>query len=96
MRRDKYTRIRAILDAGHRVEHLVLRDGLDDAKALMAEQAVIDAHRATGEPLTNLIRGHESTARGLATMEMAAARHAPRPAPPPPMGTRALSPTTHR
>ncbi len=80
--RAKVARIRAIHDAGLKVEHLFARTGLTTSElALVVEQSVIDALRAAGIPLTNLQGGHDSAVHGLATVEAAVARLSAPPAP---------------
>ena len=81
--RAKLHRIRQIESAGLEVEHLIVRSGLaTDAEAFVVEQSVIDAFRAQGVPLTNIMGGHESAAHGLATVGAAIARWAAPDAPP--------------
>lgn len=79
----KRARISDIRRSGREVEHLLLRNGLDDEEtAYIVEQAVIDGYAATGVPLTNLVKGHHSSSLGLATVEAAIAARVSPPAPP--------------
>ena len=79
-------KLRTILDieaTGHPVELLFLRTDIEDeTTAFIVEQAVIDAFHADGQPLTNLVRGHDSGARGLAALPAIIARHRADPCPP--------------
>lgn len=84
----KVERIRSIINAGLEVEHLFVRVGMhDEATALIVEQAVIDALRAHGTPLTNLARGHHSSSHGLSTVHDVVAAHSAQPAPHLPVGS---------
>lgn len=72
----KLLRIREIEAAGHSVDLLFLRTGIDDERtAYIAEQSVIDAFLADGHELTNLVRGHHSGTDGLASLQTVVARH---------------------
>jgi hypothetical protein len=79
--RAKLRLIREIETSGHSVEHLFVRTNLSSDEALMVEQAVIDAYRASGLPLTNLVSGHESSIYGLASVETVVAELSALPAP---------------
>lgn len=80
--RAKLHTITAIEKSGLVVEMLFLRTGIEDERAAFAvEQAVIDAFYADRHPLTNLVRGHDSGALGLATLSVVAARHRAEPCP---------------
>jgi hypothetical protein len=70
--RAKLRRIRDVETSGREVELLFLRTELDEAAALAVEQAVIDAFRADGHPLTNLVKGHDSGWLGVARTGCAA------------------------
>lgn len=83
--KSKVQRIRSIRDSGNQVEHLIVRSGLPtEHDALVVEQAVIDALLATGTPLTNLVKGHDSY---LATLQATIARWSAPEAPPLPTGS---------
>jgi len=80
--RAKLKRIRSIEQDGRHVEHLFIRTHLaSEDNALVVEQAVIDAYKAGGHSLTNLIRGHNSSAYGLASVETVVAEFSALPAP---------------
>lgn len=84
--RAKLRTITEIEAAGHRVDLLFLRTGIDDEHtAFVVEQAVIDAFAADGHQLTNLVRGHDSGSEGLATLPAVVARHQAAPCPPIPL-----------
>lgn len=81
--RQKIQTIRDIESAGLEVELLFLRTGItEEATAFAIEQAVIDAHAASGHALTNLVRGHHSSVHGLATLPVVVARHQAQQCPP--------------
>ncbi|WP_144720150.1 LEM-3-like GIY-YIG domain-containing protein [Agrococcus jejuensis] len=81
--RAKLRRITEVEAAGREVELLFLRTGIEDeATAFAVEQAVIDAYAATGDELTNLVRGHDSGTHGLASLAAVVARHRALPCPP--------------
>lgn len=80
--RAKLKTITEVEGAGHRVDLLFLRTGIDDEHtAFIVEQAVIDAFAADGHQLTNLVRGHDSGSEGLATLPAVVARHQAAPCP---------------
>ena len=79
--RAKLKRIREIEADGHHVEHLFVRTHLNGEEALTVEQAVIDAYKATGLSLTNLVSGHDSSTYGLASVETVVAEFSALPAP---------------
>jgi hypothetical protein len=79
--RAKLKRIHEIEADGRHVEHLFVRTHLSSEEALTVEQAVIDAYKAGGLPLTNLVRGHDSSAYGLASVETVVAELSALPAP---------------
>jgi hypothetical protein len=79
--REKLRRIREIEADGRHVEHLFLRTHLSSEEALVVEQAVIDAYKASGLPLTNLVSGHDSSTYGLASVETVVAEFSALPAP---------------
>ncbi len=79
--RGKLGRIREIEADGRHVEHLFLRTHLSSDEALVVEQAVIDAYKASGMPLTNLVSGHDSSTYGLASVETVVAEFSALPAP---------------
>lgn len=79
--RAKLKRIHEIEADGRRVEHLFVRTHLSSEEALIIEQAVIDAYKAGGLPLTNLVRGHDSSTYGLASVETVVAELSALPAP---------------
>lgn len=80
--RAKLKRIHDIETANRSVEHLFLRTHLSsDEEALTIEQAVIDAYKATGLSLTNLVSGHDSSTYGLASVETVVAELSALPAP---------------
>lgn len=84
----KVARIKAILDAGLEVEHLLLRVGIpSESIAYVVEQAVLDGYAAAGLGLTNVAAGHHSDSHGLATLADAIARFSAPPAPPLPSGS---------
>jgi hypothetical protein len=65
----KVERIKKILDAGNRVEHLIIQHGLDDKTALAIEAALIDFANYFDMGLTNVVLGHKSSAFGIMTVE---------------------------
>jgi hypothetical protein len=66
----KLDRIRSIEEAGFKVDHLLIRTGLEsDDEAFAVEQAVIDAYEAAKVPLTNLVKGHHAKESGLKTLD---------------------------
>jgi hypothetical protein len=73
--RAKLRRIRDVETSGREVELLFLRTELGEAAALAVEQAVIDAFRADGHLLTNLVKGHDSGRLGLAALPAVVARY---------------------
>jgi len=78
----KLDRIKTIESAGSKVEHLLLRTGLEtDAEAFAVEQAVIDAFEAAKMPLTNMVKGHHSDAVGLKSLDTFLTTHAAEPLP---------------
>jgi hypothetical protein len=80
--RAKLNTINSIEQSGLSVEMLFLRTGIEDEEqAFAVEQAVIDAFHADRHPLTNLVRGHHSSAQGLATLAVVVALHAAKPCP---------------
>lgn len=80
--RAKVRRIIEIEAEGLEVEFLFLRTGIDDENAaFMVEQAVIDALLAQGQELTNLVRGHYSSTKGLASLAELVARYEAKPCP---------------
>lgn len=79
--RAKLRRIHEIEADGATLDLLFLRTGLDEASAFIVEQAVIDAFAADGHPLTNLVRGHESGERGLASLDAVIAQYTATPTP---------------
>lgn len=79
--RAKLKRIRDIEASGHHVEHLFVRTHLNSEEALTVEQAVVDAYRASGVPLTNLVSGHDSSIYGLASVQTVIAEFSALPAP---------------
>ena len=80
--RAKLKRIHEIEADGRNVEHLFVRTHLkSEEEALTVEQAVIDAFKASGLSLTNLVRGHDSSTYGLASVENVVAELAALPAP---------------
>lgn len=80
--RAKLRRIHSIEQDGRHVEHLFIRTHLaNEDDALVVEQAVIDAYKAGGHSLTNLVRGHDSSAYGLASVETVVAEFSALPAP---------------
>ena len=82
-RRAKLKTINEIELSGREVDLLFLRTGIEDeATAFKVEQAVIDAFAANHHPLTNLVRGHDSGAQGLATLQVVVSRYAALPTPP--------------
>lgn len=80
--RAKLRTINDIEAAGLEVELLFLRTGIEEGdRAFAVEQAVIDAFDADDHPLTNLVRGHNSGAQGLATLPVVMARYIAAPCP---------------
>lgn len=79
--RAKLRTITEIENSGSPVELLFLRTELSEAEALAVEQAVIDAFRADGHPLTNLVKGHDSGRLGLAALPAVVARYGATPCP---------------
>lgn len=80
--RAKLRTITDIEGSGRDVDLLFLRTGIEDEQvAFIVEQAVIDAFRADGHPLTNLVRGHYSGRHGLASLPAVVARHRAAPCP---------------
>lgn len=80
--RAKLRTINEIEASGEEVELLFLRTGIQhESEAFAVEQAVIDAFYADHHPLTNLVRGHNSGAQGLATLPVVVARHRALPCP---------------
>jgi hypothetical protein len=73
--RAKLRKIPDVETSGREVELLFLRTELEEATALTVEQAVIDAFRADGHPLTNLVKGHDSGRLGLAELPAVVARY---------------------
>jgi len=66
----KLARIKEIENSGSKVEHLLIRHGIEtDDEAFAIEQAVIDAYSAAKLTLTNLVKGHASTNLGLKSIE---------------------------
>jgi hypothetical protein len=63
----KYYKIRAIINGGSQVEHVVVRHGLTEKEALQIEAAVIDTLVYSGVLLTNKASGHNSIEKGLMT-----------------------------
>jgi len=63
----KYNLIREIYDSGNKVEHYILRHGIDDNLAFEIESSVIDLLGL--ENLTNSVRGHNTWDRGLKTVD---------------------------
>ncbi len=61
---NKISRIRAILNAGLEVIHVIHRHGLDEATALEVEAALIDAYPG----ITNIAGGYGSSERGAMTV----------------------------
>ena len=85
VRRAKNARIAEIHASGTTVQHVFIRIEVDEATAFIVEQAVIDAFRAEGNQLTNVVLGHRSHDLGLQTVEDLLVRAAPK-APPLPSG----------
>ena len=80
--RTKLRRINDIRADGRQVEHLFVRTHLaTEEDAFLVEQAVIDAYKATGVPITNLAGGHHSSTRGLSSVQSVVAELTARPAP---------------
>jgi hypothetical protein len=65
-RSDKLNLIREIIESGHKVEHYLLRHGLDDQQARELESAIIDLLGM--DNLTNRKRGYDSVERGIKTI----------------------------
>ncbi len=81
--RQKIQTVLDIENAGRQVELLFLRTGIaDEATAFAIEQAVIDAHAASGHALTNLVRGHHSSAHGLVALPEVVAQYRAQQCPP--------------
>lgn len=71
----KNMRIRDIESSGRKVQHLIVRFGLETHEdGLLVEQAVIDGLTAAGVTLTNIQGGHDSGTFGLSTVDAAIAR----------------------
>jgi uncharacterized protein len=80
--RAKLAKINEITATGAEVEHLFVRMQLaTDEEAFTVEQSIIDAYKATGLPLTNLVGGHHSTTLGLASVQTVVAERSAKPAP---------------
>ncbi|TDD64405.1 hypothetical protein E1262_28330 [Jiangella aurantiaca] len=80
--RAKLAKINAIQADGREVEHLFVRTHLaTEAEAFIVEQAVIDAYKAAGLALTNLVGGHWSSTRGLSSVQAVVAELTAEPAP---------------
>ncbi|MBA4247279.1 MAG: hypothetical protein C0444_03170 [Microbacterium sp.] len=79
--RAKLRTINEIEGSGHQVDLLFLRTELNEAESLAVEQAVIDAFRADGHSLTNLVKGHDSGRLGLAALPAVVARYGAAPCP---------------
>lgn len=77
----KLARIQEIEAAGHQIEHIFIRFGIDEAMAFAIEQATIDALSANGDELTNLVKGHNSTDFGYSTLADVIERYAAEPTP---------------
>ena len=83
-RESERAKLRTINDievGGRDVDLLFLRTELSETEALAVEQAVIDAFRADGHALTNLVKGHESGRLGLASLPAVVARYGAAPCP---------------
>lgn len=83
-RESERAKLRVINDietSGEAVELLFLRTGLDEPASFAVEQAVIDSFAADHRELTNLVRGHQSGSRGLASLPVVVARHRAAPCP---------------
>lgn len=63
---DKLDRIRAIHDAGERVDYEIVRHGMDEDQALAVESALIDWIGISD--LTNAVAGHGADRRGRMTI----------------------------
>lgn len=66
---DKVETIKTIIEAGNRVEHVIIHHGLDDTTAFAIETALIDFARYFDAGLTNKALGHNSSAFGIMTVE---------------------------
>lgn len=79
--RAKLARIQAIEKAGKEVQLLFVRTNITADEALIAEQACIDAYRAGGHDLTNIVKGHKSGIHGLASLQTVVGRFSGKPLP---------------
>ncbi len=74
---EKLDRIREISKSGNRVQHFILRHGLQESVALEVEAAVIDILGLTN--LSNLQAGHKSGDFGLQTTEQISSMYESKP-----------------
>jgi hypothetical protein len=66
---DKLDKVREIISAGKKVEHVILRHGLDEKTALTIESAILDFASWFNLELTNLVSGYHSSSVGVMSSE---------------------------
>lgn len=66
---EKIEKIRAIIESGLPVSHLILRHALTDQAAFEVECALIDFCSVLDHSLTNIVSGHHSLAAGVMTTD---------------------------
>ena len=75
----KLDTIRAIIEKGQKVQHLILRHGLTEKEAFEVEAALIDFGNYVGFELSNLVDGHHAEDRGLMTSDEVIRRYNAQP-----------------
>ncbi|MEG9862519.1 MAG: hypothetical protein V6Z81_08580 [Parvularculales bacterium] len=76
---DKLEKIREIKACGESVKHVIVRHGLDKVTAFAIETALIDFSDFFDLDLTNIMRGHKSSAFGLMTVEQIYRKYSAKP-----------------
>lgn len=65
----KLDTIRAILDDGQKIEHIIIRHGLTEKEAFEVEASLLDFGNRFGFEFSNLVLGHHSSGKGLMTAD---------------------------
>jgi hypothetical protein len=76
---DKLEIIRAILKAGMKVNHVIIRHGLDQQTALEIESAIIDFSRFLKLDLSNEVLGHHSGLNGIMSADELMRKYSAKP-----------------
>jgi uncharacterized protein len=66
---EKIDRIRSILNQGFKVDHIIIRHGMNNAESFLVESVLIDFLNFNDLKLTNIVAGHKTSAFGVMTVE---------------------------